>query len=102
MFDILSIFSVFFSILIPFFANPIYSILSLIISFICSILILLALKIEFLSLVYLLIYIGAIPILFIFILLMFPNCNFSKGKIYKFNNYFICLLKVYILNMYFL
>lgn len=100
MFDFFSILGVFFSILIPFFTNPIYSILSLILSFFCSIMILFYLKIEFLSLVYLLVYIGAIPILFLFILLMFPIYNFSEKNFYKLNIYFISLIKLYIFNLY--
>lgn len=102
MFDLFSILAIFFSILIPFFTNPIYSLLSLILSFFCSIIILFYLKIEFLSLVYLLVYIGAIPILFLFVLLMFPIYNFNKKNFYKFNIYLLFLFKLYILNLYFL
>ena len=58
------------------------------------------LKIEFLSLVYLLVYIGAIPILFLFVLLMFPIYNFSEKSFYKLNIYFISLIKLNILYYY--
>jgi NADH:ubiquinone oxidoreductase subunit 6 (subunit J) len=104
-FDIFSILALLFSILIVFFSNPIYSIFSLILSFFCSIIILFFLKIEFLSLVYLLVYIGAIPILFLFILLMFPtynNINLNKIYIKNMNLYLFILIKLYLLDLYYL
>ena len=100
-FDIFSILALLFSILIIFFSNPIYSIFSLILSFFCSIIILFFLKIEFLSLVYLLVYIGAIPILFLFILLMFPIYNnTNSNNIKDINLYLFFLIKLYILDLY--
>ena len=50
--------------------NPIYSLLSLILVFLFSLIYLTFLKIKFLSIVYLLVYVGAIIILFLFVIMM--------------------------------
>jgi NADH:ubiquinone oxidoreductase subunit 6 (subunit J) len=50
--------------------NPIYSLLSLILVFLFSLLYLSFLKVKFLSIVYLLVYVGAIIILFLFVIMM--------------------------------
>jgi len=51
--------------------NPIYALLSLIMVFFNAIVLLLTLKIEFLALTFLIIYVGAIAILFLFVIMMF-------------------------------
>ncbi len=50
--------------------NPIYSLLSLILVFLFSLVYLSFLNVKFLSIVYLLVYVGAIIILFLFIIMM--------------------------------
>ena len=50
--------------------NPIYSLLSLILVFLFSFIYLSFLKIKFLSLAYLLVYVGAVVILFLFVIMM--------------------------------
>jgi NADH-quinone oxidoreductase subunit J len=59
------------SISVMFFRNPIYSLLALITVFFLTAIILLSLKIEFLAMIFLIIYIGAIAILFLFVIMMF-------------------------------
>jgi NADH:ubiquinone oxidoreductase subunit 6 (subunit J) len=66
------------SILIIFLNNPIYCLLALIVVFFHALIFLLALKIEFLSLVFLIVYIGAIAILFLFVIMMFNLKNVSS------------------------
>jgi NADH:ubiquinone oxidoreductase subunit 6 (subunit J) len=51
--------------------NPIYSLLALIVVFACVLISFLTIGIEFLSLIYLIIYVGAIAILFLFVIMMF-------------------------------
>lgn len=62
--------TIFFTVYVLFFRNPIFSIFTLILAYITSTLILLALGIEFLSLLILIVYIGAIAILFLFVVMM--------------------------------
>jgi NADH-quinone oxidoreductase subunit J len=50
--------------------NPIHSIFSLLISIISSICVLLLIKVEFLAYVFLIVYVGAIAILFLFVIMM--------------------------------
>lgn len=65
--------------------NPIYSLLALILTFINFSFILFSLKLEFLALAYLIVYVGAICVLFIFVILLL-NLRFfsqeSKNKNY--------------------
>lgn len=80
--------------------NPIYSLLSLIAVFLNSIILLLTLKIEFLALSFLIIYVGAIAILFLFVLMMFnlkklQNIEIVGAFWYTFFIYVILLSKVY-------
>ena len=51
--------------------NPIYALLSLISVFFSTIIILLMLNVEFLALIFLIIYVGAVAILFLFVIMMF-------------------------------
>jgi NADH:ubiquinone oxidoreductase subunit 6 (subunit J) len=50
--------------------NPIHSIFSLLISIISSTCVLLLLRVEFLAYVFLIVYVGAIAILFLFVIMM--------------------------------
>lgn len=59
--------------------NPIHSVLHLIIVFICSSLILFSLGIEFISLTLILVYVGAIAVLFLFVVMML-NIKGSDNK----------------------
>jgi NADH:ubiquinone oxidoreductase subunit 6 (subunit J) len=58
--------------------NPIYALLLLISVFFSSAILLLSFQVQFLALIYLIIYIGAIAILFLFVLMMF---NIKHNKI---------------------
>ncbi len=71
--------AIIFAILIILLNNPIYSLLSLIIVFFHVLLFLLALKIEFLSLIFLIVYVGAIAILFLFVIMMFNLKNLTSA-----------------------
>ena len=72
------------ALIIPFWTNSIYSLLSLILVFLLSVIYLSFLKIKFLSLVYILVYIGAIVILFLFLIILLsleiPFYKSSFGK----------------------
>lgn len=58
------------AILVLIWFNPVYSLLSLILVFLFSFIYLSFLKIKFLSLAYLLVYVGAVVILFLFVIMM--------------------------------
>ena len=79
----LCIFLIFSCFLVVFSKNPIYSILSLVNCFIISSIILLLLEVEFLALSFVIIYIGAVAILFLFVILMLDL------KIFKSSFFFI-------------
>ena len=51
-------------------SNPVHSVLFLILGFVGSAAILLLLKVEFLSLMFVIIYVGAIAVLFLFVVMM--------------------------------
>jgi len=51
--------------------NPIYALVSLILIFFNTALFLIGIQVEFLALIYIIIYIGAIAILFLFVIMMF-------------------------------
>jgi len=63
--------------------NPIYALLSLIAVFFNAIILLLSLKIEFLALTFLIIYVGAIAILFLFVIMMFNLKKLQSIKTHK-------------------
>jgi len=69
--SILPLVILFFSFAVILVKNPIYSLFSLITIFFCSVILLLYHKNEFLSILFLIIYIGAIAILFLFVIMMF-------------------------------
>jgi len=62
--------------------NPIYALLSLIAIFFNAIVLLLTLKIEFLALTFLIIYVGAIAILFLFVIMMFNLKKLQSVKVH--------------------
>lgn len=95
------------SVLIVFLTNPIYCLLSLILVFFHALIFLLALKIEFLSFVFLIVYIGAIAILFLFVIMMFnlkqltlyrqSYSTWTKKIIFYYVSGFWLLTKVYLI-----
>jgi NADH-quinone oxidoreductase subunit J len=95
--------------------NPIFSLFFLISLFFSSVLLLFSLQIEFLAMIYLIIYIGAISILFLFVIMMFNlkqlqrkrNTFFFWSTIFiyfwtmpKFYNLFSTMIKTQQLNNY--
>ena len=60
--------------------NAIYSVLFLVLSFLSSSIILFLLKCEFLSLIFILIYVGAIAILFLFVVMMLDLKDVNEKK----------------------
>jgi NADH-quinone oxidoreductase subunit J len=50
--------------------NPVYAILSLIVVFLCATALVLLLQVDFLALLFLIVYVGAIAILFLFVVMM--------------------------------
>jgi NADH:ubiquinone oxidoreductase subunit 6 (subunit J) len=67
---ILSGFALFFGLVMIFFENPLYSIISFVLCILFSVLLLIAYGVEFMSFIYLAVYIGAIAILFLFVTMM--------------------------------
>lgn len=77
--------------------NPIYSLASLILVFFSAAVFLLSLKINFLAMIYLIIYIGAIAILFLFVIMMFNLRNLKQGPgvthvLFSYNFVFYCFI----------
>jgi NADH:ubiquinone oxidoreductase subunit 6 (subunit J) len=77
--------NLFFATMVIFSSNSLYSILSLIILIIGSIFILFSLKVEFLSFILLLIYVGALVVLFLFIVMMLDIAKEESIKVTSFN-----------------
>jgi NADH:ubiquinone oxidoreductase subunit 6 (subunit J) len=77
---------VFLSILVITFSNPVYSLICLILVFFNAALFLLSINVNFLAMIYLIIYIGAIAILFLFVIMMF-NLRELKQQSTKINDY---------------
>lgn len=90
--------NIIFSLLVIFSRHSLYSLISLIISIVCSSIILFLLKIEFLTFILILIYIGAIIILFLFIIMMLPLVNISKYTInnFRFSKYHLIYLFIFL------
>lgn len=82
--------------------NPIYSLLSLITVFFSVIMILLILNVEFLSLIFLIIYIGAIAILFLFVIMMFNLKQLQSREIPIWVSYNICFYSILFPKMYYI
>ena len=76
--------------------NPIYSLLALILTFINFSFVLFSLKLEFLALAYLIVYVGAICVLFIFVILLL-NLRFFSYKNNTIN--YIILFFVFLLTL---
>ena len=76
----------FLSILVVILSNPVYALVSLIAIFFCTALFLLSIQVNFLAMIYLIIYIGAIAILFLFVIMMF-NLRELKSKSTDINDY---------------
>lgn len=72
-----------FSVAIFFVHTPIHSLLCLIAVFLHAIILLLSLKVEFLALLLLIIYVGAIAVLFLFVVMMF-NLKDSATRLFYF------------------
>lgn len=67
-------------------SNPIYSLICLILVFFSSALFLLSINVNFLAMIYLIIYIGAIAILFLFVIMMF-NLRELNQQVTKINDF---------------
>ena len=74
------------SILVITLANPVYALVCLILVFFSTSLFLLSINVNFLALIYLIIYIGAIAILFLFVIMMF-NLRELEKKSTALNDY---------------
>ena len=67
-------------------SNPIYALICLIIIFFSAAVFLLSINVNFLAMIYLIIYIGAIAILFLFVIMMF-NLRELKQHSNQINDY---------------
>jgi NADH-quinone oxidoreductase subunit J len=79
-FNLFSILAVFFSVVLICFKNPVFSIFSLIATLISSILLLLLMQVEFLAYIYLIVYVGAIAVLFLFVVMLL-NIRAEENKV---------------------
>ena len=86
--DILFFISILFSIFILISKNPIFSVLFLIGLFICVSLYLISIGLEFIGISYLLVYVGAVSILFLFILMLI---NIRISELWSDNNNYLPL-----------
>lgn len=75
---------IWFSVSLVIYNNPIFSLLGLIFVFFNMILVLLSLKIEFLAMIFLIVYIGAISILFLFVIMLFNLKKIYNWRALKF------------------
>lgn len=69
-FNILSVYLIFTSFLVCFTLNPVHSVLFLILTFIIASFILILFQIEFLAILFIIIYVGAVAVLFLFVVMM--------------------------------
>lgn len=69
------------SLLVILLPNPIYALLALIFVFLNTALFLLSIQIQFLAFIYLIIYIGAIAILFLFVIMLFNLRSLKKSDL---------------------
>ena len=58
------------SLFVVFSSNPVYSVLSLILVFCSASMVLLVLTVDFLSILFIVVYVGAIAVLFLFVIMM--------------------------------
>ena len=77
---------IFLSIFVVISVNPVYALVSLIVVFFCTAVFLLSINVNFLAMIYLIIYIGAIAILFLFVIMMF-NLRELKQQSAEINDY---------------
>lgn len=81
--------------------NPVHSVLFLILGFCISAVILLMFGVEFLGLIFIMVYVGAVAVLFLFVVMM---VNTKKKSINNFNNFtlvFIALGTLLVMYIYF-
>ena len=71
--------------------NPVYSLICLILVFFSAVLFLLSINVNFLAMIYLIIYIGAIAILFLFVIMMFNLRNLRQQQLTEIKGYNILL-----------
>lgn len=82
-------------------SNPIYALASLILVFFNTALFLIGIHVEFLALIYIIIYIGAIAILFLFVIMMFNLKELRDSTSYTQNKDFLTIsLSFYLLVLY--
>ena len=72
-------------------SNPIYALVSLILIFFSTALFLISIHVEFLALIYIIIYIGAIAILFLFVLMMFNLKELRDSSLNSWNKDFLII-----------
>lgn len=107
LYNFILIWNFFFAIMVILSRNSLYSIISLIFVILGSCFLLFCLEVEFLTFILLLIYIGAIAILFLFVMMMLElNKEEIKKKSLvvlstKYLLYFICIFKLLFLVMFF-
>lgn len=77
------------SLVVVFSKNTIQTLIFLVISFVLSTCILLALECEFLAFIFIVIYVGAIAVLFLFAVMMLEYKFVNKSKNYTFNIYLV-------------
>nr|QFP99048.1 NADH dehydrogenase subunit 6 [Rhizaria sp.] len=98
-FNLLLFWNYFFATMVIFCRNSLYSIISLVFLIVGACFILFSLNIEFLTFILLLIYIGAISVLFLFVVMMLQINTIEKQVSFNFNLsryyliYFIAILK---------
>jgi NADH:ubiquinone oxidoreductase subunit 6 (subunit J) len=75
------------SLLVILVTNPIYALISLILVFLNTAIFLISIQVQFLAFIYLIVYIGAIAILFLFVIMLFNLRSLQKSdiKIQDFN-----------------
>lgn len=100
--DILSLLIVVSSVYVAISTNPIESVLFLILTFCCATGILFLFNVEFLGLIFLIVYVGAVAVLFLFVIMMlnvkFPeNVNYNSfEKIFSTTDfYYFCFFIIY-------
>lgn len=82
-------------------SNPVYALAALILIFFNTALFLICIHVEFLALIYIIIYIGAIAILFLFVIMMFNLKELRDSTSYTQNKDFLTLsLSFYLLILY--
>ncbi len=78
------IFLAFISIMVVFTKNPIHSLIWLILAFLMATILMVSLKAEFLALLFLIVYLGAIAVLFLFVIMMLSIRIKTKHSLYRY------------------